>query len=98
MAIVTDTTLTSADLSTVRTVEWDDGKQIVTYTPGAGTPAANMTTLLAKAPVAMAANATYLAIVTPTTAQAVTQVTRLTRQVNSLIKLTQGLLADTTGT
>ena len=96
--IVSDTTITSDDLSTVRTVVWDDGKQTVSYIPGLGTPGANTQTLLAKAPAAFTNNATYLAIVSPTTAQAVTQVARLTRQVNALIKLTQGLLADTTGT
>lgn len=52
----------------------------------------------AKGPQAIANNLAYLAIVSPTQAQAVTQVSALTRQVNALIRLLQGELDTTDGT
>lgn len=58
----------------------------------------NRLTLLAKASAALAANATYQAIGSPTTAQAVAQVAALTKQVNALIKLATQALSDTSGT
>ncbi len=58
------------------------------------------TTLKAKAVTALAANATYLAIVSPTNAQVVAQVRALTKEVNALIRLADGfaLLRDTSDT
>lgn len=97
-AILTDTTTTTADGSTIRTITYDDGAKSITFTPGPGTPTANAAILLAKAPGAFANNATYLAIAAPTAVQAIPQVDKLTRQVNALMKLTQGYLTDTTGT
>jgi len=49
---------------------------------------------------ALAGNATYLAIATPTAAQTTAQAKALTRQVSALIRhqLAGDLLADTTGT
>lgn len=64
----------------------------------AGTPPANQAVLLAKAQAALASNATFLALAAPTQAQAVAQVQALTRQVNALVKLALGRLADTSGT
>lgn len=43
--------------------------------------------LRAKAAAALAANSTFLAVTSPTQAQAVARVQRLTRQVNALIRL-----------
>ena len=60
--------------------------------------AVNEKTLLDKAKTALTANATFLAIATPTNAQVSAQVKALTRQVNALIKLAARDLADTTGT
>lgn len=97
-AILTNTTITMTDGSTVQTVTYTDGSKSITYVPFAGTLIANTSILLAKAPVAFANNAAYLAIAAPTAAQAIIQVEKLTRQVNVIIKLTQGLLADTAGT
>lgn len=58
----------------------------------------NSDSLTAKATAALTNNATYQAIASPTTAQAVAQVAALTRQVNALIRVANGLLDDTTGT
>ena len=97
-AIVTDTTVTMADGSTVRTITYADGSQSVQYTPGPGTPAANLATIQQRAQTALAANATYQAIANPTTNQAVAQVALLTKEITGLIKLALGLFADTSGT
>jgi predicted phosphoribosyltransferase len=50
----------------------------------------NGPTLIAKATAALANNATYLGLASPTTAQTVTQA--LTRQVDALIRLVMGQL------
>lgn len=47
--------------------------------------------LLAKAGPALAANTTYLAIASPTNAQALAQTRALTRQVNAMMKLVAGM-------
>lgn len=52
-----------------------------------GTPGANADAVRAKAAQALASNAAFLAIANPTNAQAVTQVQRLTREVNAIIRL-----------
>lgn len=62
------------------------------------TAQANQATLLAKAAAALSTNQTYLALATPTTAQAVAQVAALTRQVDVLIRLAAQLLTSTAGT
>lgn len=54
--------------------------------------------LRSKAVTALDTNATYLALPTPTTAQAVAQVGALTRQVNALIRLVADQFDTTTGT
>lgn len=48
---------------------------------------ANLNTLTTRAQTALTNNATYLAIASPTTAQAITQVAALTRQVDGVIRL-----------
>lgn len=52
----------------------------------------NATTLRTRAQTALAANATYLAIASPTAAQVATQSKALTRQVDALIRLSIGQL------
>ena len=54
--------------------------------------------LLAKVDTALVADLDYLALNPPTTAQAVAQVGRLTRQVVALLRLVGNRLDDTTGT
>lgn len=66
--------------------------------PAANSTVGNEAALLQKAANALTANATYLAIGSPTQAQAVAQVAALTRQVNALIRLAADDLTDTTGT
>lgn len=56
------------------------------------------TALRAKAVNALAANATFLAIASPTTAQVTTQAKALTRQVDALIRLVSGQTDSTSGT
>lgn len=58
----------------------------------------NAQTLQAKAQAALDANATYLAIASPTNAQVVAQLRRVTQENNALIRLTLGALDDTSGT
>jgi len=96
--ILTDTTVTLADGSTVQTITYTDGGKSVTYVPGPGTPAANQQTIQQRAVSAMDANNTYLALAAPSNAQVAAQVKLLTRETTGLIKLALGLLSDTTGT
>jgi hypothetical protein len=97
-AIVSDTTQTMADGSTVQTITYADGSRSEQYTPGAGTPAANQQTLQVKAINALASNVTFLAIANPTSAQVTAQVKLLTRETSALIRLLLNQLADTAGT
>lgn len=60
--------------------------------------AANAALLNTKAQQALTANAAYLAVATPTTAQAVAQVALLTRECNAIIRLTLSVLNDISGT
>lgn len=61
------------------------------------TRATNETTLTDKARSALTANATFLAIASPTNAQNATQIKALTRQVNALIRLVARALDTTDG-
>jgi hypothetical protein len=70
----------------------------VITTSGPGTPAANQQTLQQRAQNALVNNATYLAITTPTTAQAIAQVAALTRQTNAVIRVLLSQYDTTTGT
>jgi len=58
----------------------------------------NETTMRNRVAVALTANATYLALATPTNAQTTAQVQRLTRECSALIRLLVGLLDTTDGT
>lgn len=58
----------------------------------------NLNTIQAGLQTALAANVTFLAIASPTTAQVTAQNKALTRQVDALIKIQLGLLTDTSGT
>ena len=64
----------------------------------AATSSTNEAALLAKAKTALTNNATFLAIASPTNAQAVAQVQALTRQVNVLIRIVGRDLLSTDGT
>lgn len=58
----------------------------------------NQADLHQKAATALTNNAAFLAITSPTNAQAVAQVQALTRQMNAVIRLMLGLLDTTSGT
>jgi hypothetical protein len=58
----------------------------------------NAADLTAKAQAAIAANATFLALASPTNPQVLAQVQRLTRECSALIKLLLNDLNDTSGT
>lgn len=58
------------------------------------TRAGNLLQLFQQARTAIANNNTFLGIASPTTAQAVSQVQALTRQMNKLIRVDLGLLAE----
>lgn len=98
MAISTITLPSTPDATITQTTITDTGGNVlsisVTCVPTAGTPAANAATLQQRAQTALTNNQTFLAIVSPTQAQAVTQVQALTRQVDALIRLTQSQLTS----
>jgi len=70
----------------------------IRFEPKAGTPAANELSLRDKASQAVQANNTFLGIASPSNAQVVAQVQRLTRENTALIKLVLGAIDDTSGT
>jgi hypothetical protein len=64
----------------------------------AATQATNAQTLQQNTITALASNATYLALATPTTAQNTAQIKALTRQIDALIRLVANQLDSTAGT
>lgn len=68
------------------------------YTPAPGSPLDVAATIQARAQAALTTNATFLAIPSPSQAQAITQVQALTRECNGLIRLLLGQLDSTSGT
>ena len=66
--------------------------------PAPSTIDANAASLRSKAGAALAANITYLGISAPTNAQVVTQVGRLTRQMNATLRLLLNITDTTDGT
>lgn len=94
MATVGVTFVNVTDLSPQPAVGWTwDG---TTFTEP--TVDTNRSTLLSKAQAAIQSNETYLAIASPTSAQAEVQVAALTRQVNALLRLVANELSSTSGT
>jgi hypothetical protein len=100
--------LTAVELSTQNAAllasgggTWDTATRGVIPTPGWIDPAiadANGATIRDRADAALDGNATYLAIATPTNAQVVAQVRSITNQLNGLIRLQLGDLADISDT
>jgi hypothetical protein len=64
-----------------------NGSVFAANPPVSATAAANHATLVGRARDALAENATFLAIGSPTNAQALAQIQALTRQVNAVIRL-----------
>ena len=95
MTIIEDT----PDYQVIRTTSAAGFTDQVVLKPGplltAQTNAADLT---AKAQAAIAANATFLALASPTNPQVLAQVQRLTRECSALIKLLLNDLNDTSGT
>jgi hypothetical protein len=87
-------TVDFGDYTVTTTVTPNGQTQQVQWKPG--TAGANMQTLQQRAQTALTNNQAYLAIVNPTTAQAVTQVAALTRQVDGLIHFLLGQFASIT--
>lgn len=86
---VSDTTGRRTDVATTTTVETYDnsGNLIATRTVDIPPEIANAQTLRDRAIQALAANATFLAVASPSNAQIAAQVKALTRQVNGVMRL-----------
>lgn len=90
-----------AEDSTTRTweIRGDDDKVLGTDSEERLAPElVNADTLRVRSRLALNANATFLAIATPTNAQVTNQVTALTKECSALIRLLLGALDSTAGT
>lgn len=74
------------------------GQLIATSTYQVSLEQDNGDQLAGRAALALAANATYLALASPTNAQVVAQVDKLTRETTTLIRLLTGQLDSLSGT
>lgn len=93
----TDTYTIDADTYTAAQIQ--TAYQGIVYDPSWQFPAdANATTIRQRALSALNANATYLAISTPTTAQMRDQLALVTKECNGIIRLLLGQLDSTSGT
>lgn len=86
----------TAEYTLTRTTSAAGFTDTLTWKPGS--IGANRDDITAKARQALAANTAFLAIASPTNAQVVAQVNRLTRECSALIRLVLDELADTAGT
>lgn len=82
----------------MRIITYDNAAITSDVTTADAPEVVNAATLTTRAGAALTANATFLAIATPTAAQVDAQVSRLTKENNALIRLAIGLLADVTDT
>lgn len=89
-------TVDYGDYTITTTITANGKTQQVQWKPG--TFGDNLQNLAGKAQNALAANATYLGIGSPSNAQVVAQVNLLTRECNAIIRLLMGLLDSTSGT
>src|SRR5262249_1398306 len=91
--------VTPFDLPDGQTIVLESDALAAGYTYPAPDPViTNASNLRVKAQTALTSNVAYLAIPSPTQAQAIAQVAALTRQIDALIRLATGLLNDTGGT
>lgn len=98
-SIVSQTSTTSVDGQTVTvTTTYDNGMVTVAQQPAPGTPGANQQTLQQRAQAALATNATFLAIATPSNVQVIAQVQTLTKECSALIRLLLNQLDSAAGT
>lgn len=72
--------------------------EVAAHVPVPDPATANLATLQQRAAAALTANATYLAIASPTSAQNTAQIQRMTKECNALIRLALGLLNDISDT
>ena len=75
-----------------------DGLLVSSQALAVGLADENATTILAKAKQALAANAAFLALATPSSAQNAAQIKLLTREVNALLRLALSEFDDVSGT
>lgn len=88
---------TSGAVTTSRALTTAEAADL-TAADATNTSLTNAATLRSRALTALDANATFLALASPTNAQVVAQVQKLTRECNGLIRLALSQLDDTTGT